>query len=181
MVNNYSFNLEHGAIGAHYSKNWSKQKQNEYNHWYYQTHKGEIARSRKRVTDAVSNARDAEKKADYASYKLGVSARRYDSEGKALRGNYWKLSDEEYDRREKQWSNGISQINKKSNDAYNAGVAAKMANRNAEVVATKHKNAIAKSKSSAANMIAFDISRNVSKATHAISKTFSKIKNKILN
>ena len=31
MVNNYSFNLdndvlEHGAIGAHYSKNWSRQK-----------------------------------------------------------------------------------------------------------------------------------------------------------
>lgn len=40
MINNYSFNLDrerdvliHGT--AHYSKNWTKADQKEYNHWYY--------------------------------------------------------------------------------------------------------------------------------------------------
>ena len=38
------------------------------------------------------------------------------------------------------------------------------------------KTQLQKSKSSVANMIAFDISRNVSKATKAISKTLKSIK-----
>ena len=46
MINQYSFNLDapqdylvHGKLGAHYSKNWTKEKQNEYNKWYYQHNK----------------------------------------------------------------------------------------------------------------------------------------------
>ena len=51
MVNQYSFNLDapqdylvHGKLGAHYSKNWTKEKQNAYNKWYYKTHKDELAK-----------------------------------------------------------------------------------------------------------------------------------------
>ncbi len=144
MVNNYSFNLEHGALGAHYSKNWTKQKQNEYNHWYYQTHKGEIARSRKRVADANSEYNEERKlNSNSDSYVFTFD----------------------------------SGIGSTTVSFGNAGEAAKKLSKEKH----RHNKAIAKSKSSAANMIAFDISRNVSKATHAISKTFSKIKNKILN
>ena len=46
MINQYSFNLDapqdylvHGKLGAHYSKNWTKEKQNAYNKWYYQHNK----------------------------------------------------------------------------------------------------------------------------------------------
>lgn len=53
MVNQYSWNLDapqdylaHGKLGAHYSKNWTKEKQNEYNQWYYKTHKDELAKKR---------------------------------------------------------------------------------------------------------------------------------------
>ena len=61
-MNQFSFNLEtnylqHDKFGAHYSKNWDKKKQDEYNAWYYKTHKDkwkkineeklEIARSNK--------------------------------------------------------------------------------------------------------------------------------------
>ena len=43
-MNQYTFNLEtnylqHDKFGAHYSKNWDKKKQDEYNAWYYKTHK----------------------------------------------------------------------------------------------------------------------------------------------
>lgn len=43
-MNQFSFNLEtnylqHDKFGAHYSKNWDKKKQDEYNAWYYKTHK----------------------------------------------------------------------------------------------------------------------------------------------
>lgn len=43
-MNQYTFNLEtnylqHDKLGAHYSKNWDKKKQDEYNAWYYKTHK----------------------------------------------------------------------------------------------------------------------------------------------
>jgi hypothetical protein len=46
MVNQYMCNLDtpqdylvHGKLGAHYSKNWTKEKQQEYNKWYYKTHR----------------------------------------------------------------------------------------------------------------------------------------------
>ncbi len=47
MVNEYSFGLDapqdaylsHGVLGAHYSKNWTKEKQNAYNKWYYEHNK----------------------------------------------------------------------------------------------------------------------------------------------
>ena len=49
MVNQYSWNLDapqdylaHGKLGAHYSKNWTKEKQNEYNKWYYKTHRDKV-------------------------------------------------------------------------------------------------------------------------------------------
>lgn len=43
-MNQFSFNLDqnylqHDKFGAHYSKNWNKKKQDEYNAWYYKTHK----------------------------------------------------------------------------------------------------------------------------------------------
>ena len=43
-MNQFSFNLDqnylqHDKLGAHYSKNWDKKKQDEYNAWYYKTHK----------------------------------------------------------------------------------------------------------------------------------------------
>lgn len=47
MANDYSWGLDapqdaylqHDKLGAHYSKNWSKEKQNEYNKWHYQHNK----------------------------------------------------------------------------------------------------------------------------------------------
>lgn len=47
MVNEYSFGLDapqdaylqHDKLGAHYSKNWTKEKQNAYNKWYYEHNK----------------------------------------------------------------------------------------------------------------------------------------------
>lgn len=43
-MNQFSFNLDqnylqHDKFGAHYSKNLDKKKQDEYNAWYYKTHK----------------------------------------------------------------------------------------------------------------------------------------------
>lgn len=53
MVNQYSWNLDspqdylaHSKLGAHYSKNWTKEKQNAYNQWYYKTHRDELAKKR---------------------------------------------------------------------------------------------------------------------------------------
>lgn len=47
--NDYSWDLDcisHKATGkAHLSKNWTAQKQKEYNAWYYKTHKGEYERA----------------------------------------------------------------------------------------------------------------------------------------
>ena len=186
MVNNYSFNLdndvlEHGAIGAHYSKNWSRQKQNEYNRWYYQTHKAEIARSKKKVTDAVSDARDAEKKEHWAARSMGTTEKRLMSEGKALGDAAGRLNAYEYDKRKTQWSKGVYRLHEEKSQKYiQANIARKHADKNVDEQVTRHKNVIAKSKSSVANMIAFDVSRNVSKATKAISKTLKNIKNKII-
>ena len=47
MVNEYSFGLDapqdaylqHDKLGAHYSKNWTKEKQQAYNKWYYEHNK----------------------------------------------------------------------------------------------------------------------------------------------
>ncbi len=36
MVNNYSLGLDSILHSAHYSKNWDKEKQREYNKWYYE-------------------------------------------------------------------------------------------------------------------------------------------------
>lgn len=55
--NDYSFSLDsiqHGT--AHYSKNWSRQDQNEYNHKYYQEHKEKWGQKAK---SALSSAKDA--------------------------------------------------------------------------------------------------------------------------
>ena len=149
MVNNYSFSLnndvlEHGAIGAHYSKNWTKQKQNEYNHWYYQTHKGETARSKKRVANAT---------AEYnKDRKLNPSNDGYAFTLDAGTGTTTVSI-----------GNTSESAKKLSNERF------------------RHRNAIKKDKSSVANMIAFDISRNVSKATKVISKTLKKIKSKLID
>ena len=50
-MNQFSFNLDqnylqHDKFGAHYSKNWDKKKQDEYNAWYYKTHKDLIKRKK---------------------------------------------------------------------------------------------------------------------------------------
>ncbi len=50
MVNEYSFGLDapqdtylqHDKLGAHYSKNWTKEKQQEYNKWYYENNKSKL-------------------------------------------------------------------------------------------------------------------------------------------
>ena len=36
MVNNYSWGLDSILHSAHYSKNWDKERQREYNKWYYE-------------------------------------------------------------------------------------------------------------------------------------------------
>lgn len=40
MVNNYSCGLDSISHSAHYSKNWDKERQREYNKWYYENKKG---------------------------------------------------------------------------------------------------------------------------------------------
>lgn len=40
LNDDYIAHFSFGLRGAHYSKNWDKAKQDDYNRWYYQTHKG---------------------------------------------------------------------------------------------------------------------------------------------
>lgn len=103
-MNQYTFNLDqnylqHDKFGAHYSKNWDKKKQDEYNAWYYKTHKDkwkdinenklEIARSNKNdirfYNDEAAEARKKGLSGDkgnypgYASHQKNL-ARRYKQE-----------------------------------------------------------------------------------------------------
>ena len=178
MVNNYSFNLdndvlEHGAIGAHYSKNWSRQKQNEYNRWYYQTHKAEIARSRSRVQDA-RNELDAAK---YKDKVFGANRKQETNDYRwfKVRYEYSNNADSRSltESQRKRYELAKSLQKETHKDVLNK-------KKKLEAETKRNKNAVTKSKSLVANMIAFDVSRNVSKATKAISKTLKNIKNKII-
>ena len=66
-MNQYTFNLEtdylqHDKFGAHYSKNWDKKKQDEYNEWYYKTHKDKWKGiNREKLTTARRNKNDIPK------------------------------------------------------------------------------------------------------------------------
>lgn len=107
-MNQYTFNLEtnylqHDKFGAHYSKNWDKKKQDEYNAWYYKNHKDkwkdinenklEIARSNKKNIQFYNErAAEARKKGlsgddpsypGYASHQKKL-ARRYKQEARDI-------------------------------------------------------------------------------------------------
>lgn len=107
-MNQFSFNLDqnylqHDKFGAHYSKNWDKKKQDEYNSWYYKTHKDkwkrindeklEIARSNKNdirfYNDEASEARKRGLSGDkgnypgYASHQKNL-ARQYKKEARDI-------------------------------------------------------------------------------------------------
>ena len=107
-MNQFSFNLEtnylqHDKFGAHYSKNWDKKKQDEYNAWYYKTHKDkwkeineeklDIARSNKDdihfYNDEAAEARKKGLAGDkgnypgYASHQKKL-ARRYKQEARDI-------------------------------------------------------------------------------------------------
>lgn len=85
-MNQFSFNLEtnylqHDKFGAHYSKNWDKKKQDEYNAWYYKTHKDkwkdinevrlDIARNNKdMIREANIKAAEARKKKVWPEMKV---------------------------------------------------------------------------------------------------------------
>lgn len=178
MVNNYSFNLdndvlEHGTIGAHYSKNWTKQKQNEYNRWYYQTHKGEVDRSRSRVVDARN-------KLNVAAYKnkvAGANRKQETNDYRWFKVRYEYSNDADLrsltESHRKQYEMAKSLQKETHKDVLDK-------KKKFEAETKRNKNAVAKSKSSVTNMIAFDVSRNVSKTTKAISKTLKNIKNKII-
>ena len=107
-MNQFSFNLDqnylqHDKFGAHYSKNWDKKKHDEYNAWYYKTHKDkwkrineqklEIARDNKNYirfyNDEAAEARKKGLAGDkgiypgYSSHQKKL-ARRYKQEAKGI-------------------------------------------------------------------------------------------------
>lgn len=76
-MNNYGWNLDNDYIchspsqrGAHYSKNWNAQKQNEYNKWYYQnvTKKKSINENLEETGKHLDNI---QKNAEYLAEKTG--------------------------------------------------------------------------------------------------------------
>lgn len=107
-MNQFSFNLDqnylqHDKFGAHYSKNWDKKKQDEYNAWYYKTHKDkwkdinenklEISRDNKNnirfYNDQAAEARKkglAGDKGNYPGYSSHQKklARRYKQEARDI-------------------------------------------------------------------------------------------------
>lgn len=84
MVNEYSFGLDvpqdtylsHGKLGAHYSKNWTKEKQNAYNKWYYEHNKDKWKDvNDEKLRQAKANKREmAEAQHDYEEYTWYANA-----------------------------------------------------------------------------------------------------------
>lgn len=60
MVSNYSWGLDSISHSAHYSKNWDKNKQNEYNKWYYEN-KTKKKTTESRIPDTPYTINDVEK------------------------------------------------------------------------------------------------------------------------
>lgn len=83
-MNEYSWNLDQDYIShgtAHYSKNWNQQRQDEYNKWYYQTHKEKFA-ERDKYRQQGKNYSDYADKLQKDSELSKQTAKRY---GKASR------------------------------------------------------------------------------------------------
>lgn len=59
MVNNYNWGLDSISHSAHYSKNWDKNKQNEYNKWYYEN-KTKKKTTESRIPDTPYTINDVE-------------------------------------------------------------------------------------------------------------------------
>ena len=60
MASNYSWGLDSISHSAHYSKNWDKNKQNEYNKWYYEN-KTKKKTTESRIPDTPYTINDVEK------------------------------------------------------------------------------------------------------------------------
>lgn len=59
MVNNYNWGLDSISHSAHYSQNWDKNKQNEYNRWYYEN-KTKKKTTESRIPDTPYTINDVE-------------------------------------------------------------------------------------------------------------------------
>lgn len=63
MVNNYSCGLDYISHSAHYSKNWDKNKQQEYNKWYYENKtkkKNKVTNDNAKIPDTPYDIKDVE-------------------------------------------------------------------------------------------------------------------------
>lgn len=95
MVNQYSWNLDqpkdylaHGKLGAHYSKNWTKEKQNEYNQWYYKTHRDKVNAIRDHNGLGVNSVTNAVLRSDIHNTKKMANDRRAKAITAAVTGDY---------------------------------------------------------------------------------------------
>lgn len=79
MINNYSWNFSRDVIShgtAHYSKNWTKENQREYNRWYYENKlKGKrgIAKSIKNAITGEDDLKRAASARNRAEYNDGMA------------------------------------------------------------------------------------------------------------
>lgn len=107
MVNEYSFGLDapqdaylqHDKLGAHYSKNWTKEKQQAYNKWYYEHNKEKLNYKKQRLNLSGAYARmDQRSIHDYRTYADTTRQVRTD----ALRSGDWAVSN--YAAKETRWA-----------------------------------------------------------------------------
>ena len=103
-MNQFSFNLDqnylqHDKFGAHYSKNWDKKKQDEYNAWYYKTHKDKWKRINEEKLKIAKRDKDEirslSNRAEYER-KEGLLGDRDKGSGYASKMKKWAREDKQY-------------------------------------------------------------------------------------
>jgi hypothetical protein len=208
MINQYSSNLDapqdylvHGKLGAHYSKNWTKEKQNEYNKWYYQHNKdkwkdqqdaeiqnrlenikntkGELNKSERAEARYLRNASANDANAE--TYEIASRNRVEAQEGNKLgHGSSYKAKA----RKERDTASRYRTM-ASTERAYRDRLGRSAVSRNQKsATANDLKRSIQADKSKLSNIAKFEVDRTARKASNAvknIKSSISSVANKVLN
>ena len=201
MVNQYSFNLDmpqddylcHDKLGAHYSKNWTKEKQNAYNKWYYEHNKDKwkAIYDEKKAT-ALKNKRSmADAKLNYESDVWAANAHKMNADAyESVKGNTYERQNlmtdgETYNEHIKNlrrlqsahedWAKAEKNTMERLSNPKTAGYTSSSNDR-----IKKSVNNIQSDRDKLSNKVRYDVETTAAKARSNISSTINKIKNKVL-
>lgn len=170
-MNQFSFNLDqnylqHDKFGAHYSKNWDKKKQDEYNAWYYKTHKNKWEDINKVKLDIARDNKEGIRDANIKAAKARKEGLAGDE------GHYpgYASKQKKLAREYKAYAKGVSDAHRKDADPYIKDFYDKFLNKVNYRYIDDDVNEIREDRSKGINMVKFDIYRAKKKVSSALNK-----------